>query len=98
MHRRQISGKHEEIQLSTVDKKEEKMAIKFKLVLSEKPNLQEAAERPRNRQYLSCCCCHSHINSHNQVRGHRTGYSHSGTEEYSRGKTQTKGGTRIIHS
>ena len=24
-----------------------------------------------------CCCCCSHINSHNQVRGHRTGSSHS---------------------
>ena len=36
----------------------------------------------------SCCCC-SHINSHNQVRGHRTGSSHSGDEEYPREKTQT---------
>jgi len=36
-------------------------------VLAEKPNLQEAAERSRNRQYFSCCC--SHINSHNPVRG-----------------------------
>ena len=34
-----------------------------------------------------CCCCCSHINSHNQVRGHRTGSSHSGAEEYpSQGK------------
>ena len=31
-----------------------------------------------------CCCCH--INSHNQVRGHRTGSSHSGDEEYPRKK------------
>ena len=29
------------------------------------------------------CCC-SHINSHNPVRGHRTGSSHSGAEEYPR--------------
>ena len=29
----------------------------------------------------SCC---SHINPHNQVRGHRTGSSHSGAEEYPR--------------
>ena len=43
---------------------------------------------------LGCCCC-SHINSNNQVRGHRTGSSHSGAEEYPREKTQTKGGTRI---
>ena len=35
-----------------------------------------------------CCCC-SHINSHNQVRGHRTSSSHSGAEEYPRKKTQT---------
>ena len=34
-----------------------------------------------------CCCCCSHINSHNQVRGHRTGSSHSGAEEYPRKKT-----------
>ena len=26
--------------------------------------------------FFHCCCC-SHINSHNQVRGHRTGSSHS---------------------
>ena len=32
-----------------------------------------------------CCCC-SHMNSHNQVRGHRTGSSHSGAEEYPREK------------
>ena len=34
-----------------------------------------------------CCCC-SHINSHNQVRGHRTGSSHSEAEEHPR-ETQT---------
>ena len=35
-----------------------------------------------------CCCCgYSHINSHNQVRGHRTGSSHSGAEEYPRENT-----------
>ena len=45
-----------------------------------------------------CCCCCSHINSHNQVRGHRTGSSHSGVEEYPREKTQTKSGTRTYHS
>ena len=38
-------------------------------------------------QRLYCCC--SHINSHSQVRGHRTGSSHSGAEEYPRGKAQT---------
>ena len=43
-----------------------------------------------------CCCCCSHMNSHNQVRGHRTGSSHSGAEEYPREKhKQTKGGARI---
>ena len=82
-----------------LDKKEEEIAKRFKIVLTEKPNLQEAAERSRNRQYFRCCfCCRSHINSHNQVRGHRIGSSHSGAEEYPRGKTQTKGGTRINHS
>ena len=44
-----------------------------------------------------CCCC-SHINSHNQVRGHRTGSSHSGAEEYPREKTHTtQGGTRLVY-
>ena len=36
---------------------------------------------------LCCCCCRcycSHINLHNHVRGHRTGSSHSGAEEYPR--------------
>ena len=38
-----------------------------------------------------CCCCCSYIltliiNSHNQVRGHRTGSSHSGAEENIPGK------------
>ena len=35
---------------------------------------------------VSCCCCCSHINSHHQVRGHRTGSSHYGVEEYPREK------------
>ena len=41
------------------------------------------------------CLC-SHINSHIQVRGHRTGCSHSGVEEYPR-KTikQTNSGTHM---
>ena len=37
-------------------------------------------------QVPGCCCC-SHINSHNQVRGHRTGSSQSGAEEYPRENT-----------
>ena len=50
-----------------------------------------------NRGYCSCCC--SHITSHNQVRGHRTGSSHSGAEEYPREKhKQSKGGAPIYHS
>ena len=36
---------------------------------------------------LHCCCSRS--NSHYQVRGHRTGSSHSGAEEYPREKAQT---------
>ena len=44
--------------------------------------------------YSSCCwwCCH--IKYHIQVRGHRTGFSHSGAEEYAREKTQTNQRTR----
>ena len=38
-------------------------------------------------QPCCCYCCCSHINSHNQVRGHRTGSSHSGAEEYPRENT-----------
>ena len=34
----------------------------------------------------SCYCCCSHINSHSQVRGHRTGSSHSGMEEITQEK------------
>ena len=52
-------------------------------------------------RWSNCCCfcCCSHIYSHNQVRGHRTGSSHSGGEEYPRDKhKQTKGGTLICHS
>ena len=46
--------------------------------------------------YHYCC---SHINSHNQVRGHRTASSHSGAAEYPRKNTHTtQGGTRIYHS
>ena len=44
---------------------------------------------------IRCCCCCSHINSHNQVRGHRTGSSHSGAEEYPREK-HTK--TKVVHA
>ena len=45
--------------------------------------------------FLSGGTC-SHINSHDQVRGHRTGSTHSGAEEYPREQhKQTKGGTRI---
>ena len=73
-----------EWKFNLLDKKEETIAKRFKIVLAEKPNVQEAAERSRNRKYFSCCCCCccSHTNSHNQVRGHRTGSSHSGAEEY----------------
>ena len=50
--------------------------------------------RPMTRYIAACskgCCCCSHINSHNQVRGHRTGSSHSGAEGYPREKhTQPK--------
>ena len=35
------------------------------------------------------CCCRSDINSNKKVRDHRTGSSHSGADEYPRGKTRT---------
>ena len=44
----------------------------------------------------SCCCCGcSHITSHNQVRGHRTGSSHSGAEEY---PTRKKLKPKVVHA
>ena len=39
-------------------------------------------------RYMMRSCC-SHINWHNQVRGHGIGSSHSEAEEYPRKKTQT---------
>ena len=42
---------------------------------------QLASACSHHTEVVVCCCC-SHINSHNQVRGHRTGSSHSGAEEY----------------
>ena len=57
--------------------------------------LQAAFDTPIAR-VAGCACpsrripvCCSQINSHNQVRGHRTGSSHFGAEEYPREKTQT---------
>ena len=46
-------------------------------------------------QFVRVLLLFSHINSHNQVRGHRTGSSHSGAEEYPREKnTQPK----VVHA
>ena len=50
---------------------------------------------PDSAYWYSSCCC-SQINSHNQVRGQRTGSSHSGVEEYPRKKTQTK--PKVLHA
>ena len=44
---------------------------------------------------LCCCCCCSHINSRNQVRGHRTVSSHSGAEEYPREKHKQP---KVVHA
>ena len=38
-------------------------------------------------EFVHCCWCCFHIISHNQVRGYRTGSSHSGAEEYPSKKT-----------
>ena len=43
-------------------------------------------QKCRTPEFQQVCICCSHINSHNQVRGHRTGSSHSGAEEYPREK------------
>ena len=48
----------------------------------------------------SCCCCCCHVNSHNQVRDHGTGSSHSGVKEYpnpGNKHDQNKSGTFIYH-
>ena len=62
--------------------------------------MQQPPAAPSNVYPPILCCYCSHINSHKQVRGHRTGSSHSGgAEEYPKEKTQTtQGGTRIYHS
>ena len=69
--------------------------------ISQKSSMCRVAELSQNSEkssvtylnghitYISCCCC-SHINSHNQVRGHRTGSSHSGAEEYPRENTHNQ--------
>ena len=43
---------------------------------------------------MKCCCC-SHINSHNQVRGHRIGSTHSGAQEYPREKHKQ---SKVLHA
>ena len=48
LHRRQISGKWYEVKLFLLNEKEEILAKRFKIVLAEAPNLQEAGERSRN--------------------------------------------------
>ena len=52
----------------------------------------------RTKEYKAGIYC-SHINSHNQVRGHRIYSSHSGVEEYPTEKNTFKNqrGTRIYH-
>ena len=52
-------------------------------------NVEVAFRDKRSKALIKivrCCCRCSHINSHNQVRGHRTGSSYSGAEEYPREK------------
>ena len=61
-------------------------------------SLQAVCDTPTARTTGGCVfikdCC-SQFNSHNQVRGHRTGSSHSGAEEYPREKhTQPK----VVHA
>ena len=48
------------------------------------------------RQVVVVVCYCSHINSHDQVRGHRTGSSHSGAEEYPQGKNTNK--PKVVHA
>ena len=56
--------------------------------------MKTKADRQLKRVKLLCCCC-SHINSHNQVRGHRTGSSQSGAEEYPREKHSQP---KVVHA
>ena len=67
------------------------------LKLANPDRAEEEPARARPSSSGQRCCC-SHINSHNQVRGHRTGSSHSGAEEYPREKHEQKQGcTRTYH-
>ena len=47
---------------------------------------------PNARRYCS------HMKSHNQVRGHRTGSSHSGAEEYEYPREKTQAKAKIVHA
>ena len=69
-------------------------------------SFQRIAHRPAHEQGKQtlqpdrcCCCCCYHINSQNQVYGHRTGSSHPEVEEYPTEKhtNKTRSGTRINH-
>ena len=57
----------------------------FAEAIHESPNVEETWVVHRVRIIFSCCCC-SRINSHNQVRGHRTGSSPSGGGKYPKEK------------
>ena len=59
---------------------------------SERPG-EHFSEHTINSEHPCCCCC-SYINSHSQVRGHRTGSSRSGAEEYPREKHKPK----VVHA
>ena len=82
--------------LSRLDLPVEKLRLKSftRVLLTHRiahPTPMHMPTHPYQVPYGSCC---SHINSHNQVRGHRTGSSHSGAEEYPREEHKPK----VVHA
>ena len=71
------SRTHDELPQHTIgeNKPTAAAAVIHRLIHDRSANLHKSATKSR------LCCC-SRISSHNRVRGHRTGSSHSGDEEY----------------
>ena len=70
-------------------------AFVYWISVGTRPYIHGYRRDKRAHDCCCCCCCCSHINSHNQVRGHRTGSSHSGAEEYPREKHKQP---KVVHA
>ena len=66
--------------------KHKKRNISFGIKNTQKTNAKFHVQTIKSQSASLRTCCCFHINSHNQVRGHRAGSSHSGVEQYPRDK------------